>query len=569
MKNEQPRVNARQHDLDALRAFAMLLGIVLHATLSFTGFPWIVQDSNSNGVFLVVFVAIHGFRMQLFILISGYFTMMMWRRRGFASLIKQRFMRVFVPCMLGVVTMVPLLNMAASWANILSEKHWANQTVTAGQSKLVEAVRRQDHDELERMLANGADPKQADPEFKIPALGWATMYGDVNAVRMLLDYGADVNATDASNYRALHSAAFLGHFNVLELLIQRGADVAARGKQNDTARDSTRADLRATVAIAKALRIPLAPELNLLEGREECRTLLKNLDGGMSVELPTGGDNRTALKKIRDGYAGFLASDSFLFKGGQDRQPFHLFLTSVFHHLWFLWFLCWLVIGFVTVMSLARLIPLPGINRTLITTPICLLWLIPLTMIPQMLMGSFTPGFGPDTSAGIIPQPHLLFYYAIFFGFGAVYYDANDTEGRLGRCWYLALPLALLVVLPLGCVTIGQVVWSGLNQVLYAWLMSIALIGLFRAVLPGENATIRYLSDSAYWLYLAHLPLVVLGQAIVRYWDWSPFFKFMLVFNVSTALLLVSYQLLVRHTPIGWLLNGGQLKPPFKQAPNS
>jgi hypothetical protein len=294
MKDERSRANTRQHDLDALRAFAMFLGIVLHATLSFTGFPWIVQDSSSNGFFVIAFLAIHGFRMQLFILISGYFTMMMWRRRGAASLLKQRFMRVFVPCMLGVATMVPLLNMTASWANRLSENHRANQAITAGRSKLVEAVRGQDHIELGRLLANGDDPKQADPEFNIPPLGWAAMYADVTAARMLLDYGANVNATDASNHTALHSAAFLGHFKMLELLIQRGADVAARGKQNDTACDSTRADLRATVAIAKALSIPLAPAL--LEGREECRTLLKNLDGGMSVEFPTGGDNRTLLK---------------------------------------------------------------------------------------------------------------------------------------------------------------------------------------------------------------------------------------------------------------------------------
>ncbi len=568
MKDERSRANTRQHDLDALRAFAMFLGIVLHATLSFTGFPWIVQDSSSNGFFVIAFLAIHGFRMQLFILISGYFTMMMWRRRGAASLLKQRFMRIFVPCMLGVASMVPLLNMTVSWANRLSENHRANQAITAGRSKLVEAVRGQDHIELGRLLANGDDPKQADPEFNIPPLGWAAMYADVTAARMLLDYGANVNATDASNHTALHSAAFLGHFKMLELLIQRGADVAARGKQNDTACDSTRADLRATVAIAKALSIPLAPEPALLEGREECRTLLKNLDGGMSVEFPTGGDNRTVLKKLRDGYAGFLASDRFLFRGGQDGQPFHLIMTSVFHHLWFLWFLCWLVIGFVTVMSLARSISLLGLNRTQLTTPSCLLWLIPLTMIPQMLMSSFTPGFGPDTSAGVIPQPHLLFYYAIFFGFGAAYYDANDTEGGLCRRWYVALPLALLVALPLGCMTIGQVVWSGLFQVIYAWLMSIALIGFFRAVLPGENATIRYLSDSAYWLYLAHLPLVVLGQAIVRYRDWSPFLKFMLIFTVVTALLLVSYQLLVRHTLLGRLLNG-QRKALFKQSPNS
>ena len=39
----------RRHDLDALRAFAMFLGIVLHAGLSFAPGIWMVQDSQQNG----------------------------------------------------------------------------------------------------------------------------------------------------------------------------------------------------------------------------------------------------------------------------------------------------------------------------------------------------------------------------------------------------------------------------------------------------------------------------------------------------------------------------------------
>ena len=42
-----PPASSRQrlHDLDALRAAAMLLGIVYHVSLSFAlGFPWMVQD---------------------------------------------------------------------------------------------------------------------------------------------------------------------------------------------------------------------------------------------------------------------------------------------------------------------------------------------------------------------------------------------------------------------------------------------------------------------------------------------------------------------------------------------
>ncbi|MFC1759550.1 hypothetical protein ACFL2H_12425 [Planctomycetota bacterium] len=40
----------RRHDLDALRAIAMLLGIVLHAALSFAPIPWVVQGSQQSGL---------------------------------------------------------------------------------------------------------------------------------------------------------------------------------------------------------------------------------------------------------------------------------------------------------------------------------------------------------------------------------------------------------------------------------------------------------------------------------------------------------------------------------------
>ena len=41
-------MNERRHDLDALRAGAMLLGIVLHGALAYTGIPiWPTVDDLS------------------------------------------------------------------------------------------------------------------------------------------------------------------------------------------------------------------------------------------------------------------------------------------------------------------------------------------------------------------------------------------------------------------------------------------------------------------------------------------------------------------------------------------
>jgi fucose 4-O-acetylase-like acetyltransferase len=100
----------RRHDLDALRAFAMLLGIALHAALSFTSTPWPVQDSRPNALWILFVTAIHGFRMPLFFLISGFFTAMLWRQRGKRFLLKHRFQRVFLPFLLAMATITPLVH---------------------------------------------------------------------------------------------------------------------------------------------------------------------------------------------------------------------------------------------------------------------------------------------------------------------------------------------------------------------------------------------------------------------------------------------------------------------------
>ena len=65
----------RRHDLDALRAIAMLLGIALHGMISFIPGEggWVVKDTQTSNFFGLAIASIHGFRMPLFFLISGFF----------------------------------------------------------------------------------------------------------------------------------------------------------------------------------------------------------------------------------------------------------------------------------------------------------------------------------------------------------------------------------------------------------------------------------------------------------------------------------------------------------------
>jgi fucose 4-O-acetylase-like acetyltransferase len=72
----------RLHALDAVRAFALLLGIALHATQPFVaGLPWITREAPSD-VLASVFYTIHMFRMPVFFLIAGFFGRTMLERRA-------------------------------------------------------------------------------------------------------------------------------------------------------------------------------------------------------------------------------------------------------------------------------------------------------------------------------------------------------------------------------------------------------------------------------------------------------------------------------------------------------
>jgi glucan biosynthesis protein C len=109
----------RLHALDAVRGFALLLGIVLHATISFIPSPtriWIIQDSHPSNTLGVLFFVIHVFRMTTFFLIAGFFAHMSFHRRGSGGFIRDRLQRIALPLAVGWPILFAAMSVVVVWA---------------------------------------------------------------------------------------------------------------------------------------------------------------------------------------------------------------------------------------------------------------------------------------------------------------------------------------------------------------------------------------------------------------------------------------------------------------------
>ncbi len=225
-------------------------------------------------------------------------------------------------------------------------------------------------------------------------------------------------------------------------------------------------------------------------------------------------------------------------------------------HLWFLAYLMWLVAAFAVVVLVGRRLGRapPGLIRVV-------MWLLPaVTILPQLSMTEGT--IGPDTVARLVPAPHLFIYYGCFFAFGALAYDLPARDGRpmmdaVGRRWPIQLAAGFALLFPLGR-HLATENWeaSSVLQVAFAWAGSLGFIGLFRSRFSEPSFRSRYLSDSAYWLYLAHIPLVFVFQGLSVRLGLPAIPGFIFITVAVSAVLLVTYGWFVRYRFLGEFLNG-------------
>src|SRR5262245_22417959 len=250
------------------------------------------------------------------------------------------------------------------------------------------------------------------------------------------------------------------------------------------------------------------------------------------------------------------------------------------YHLWFLYYLTLVFVVALPVLWIAR--KLEGSRlawridmgfRWLTVRPDKALWLA-LPLVPLMWRSRY---WSVDTPESWPIHFDVLAYYGVFFAVGWMLYRHRDLLSGFTRHWVVALVGANVLVLPimLAAVTMGLLQpdpGSSIHAILalkfvalymgalYSWLMVVGLMGAFQHWFSGERRWVRYLSDSAYWCYIVHLIPVVLLQMALASTSLPGFIKFLIVVAGTFAVLLLSYEYLVRYTIIGTILNGPKVR---------
>lgn len=122
--NTIPHKTERLHSLDSLRAIMMLLGLVIHSSVTYGavnyGGAWFLKDPGTTHVsndFIVFFI--HAFRMQIFFMVAGFFGAMLFYERSPIKMIKNRISRVVLPFIVFVLLLYPSIKFGIAYTNLI------------------------------------------------------------------------------------------------------------------------------------------------------------------------------------------------------------------------------------------------------------------------------------------------------------------------------------------------------------------------------------------------------------------------------------------------------------------
>jgi peptidoglycan/LPS O-acetylase OafA/YrhL len=233
-------------------------------------------------------------------------------------------------------------------------------------------------------------------------------------------------------------------------------------------------------------------------------------------------------------------------------------------HLWFLEYLIVLYVLAAVVVALVRMVPSQRARQVLqafrwiVQSP----WAPLILAVPSFAAQLLMPNPWIEDPPGFMPVFRIVAVYAIPFAFGwLLFLNKELLDVLIRRAWlYAGLAVVASVAyrysyfLPL-----DREVRFYLIRAVHAldmWLLILGVAGLFLRYLAGHSAYRRYLCDSSYFLYIAHMPVILAFQLLLKDVALPPLVKIVVTLVGTIALLMPLYRYAVRPTFIGAVLNG-------------
>ena len=248
------------------------------------------------------------------------------------------------------------------------------------------------------------------------------------------------------------------------------------------------------------------------------------------------------------------------------------------------WFLYYLSIFYVLALTLREAfdgmidrggrirVRIDAIVRSVTSTYIAPIVLAAPLFVVLYFNEAWFPWFGiPAPDGGFRPSVSAMVGYGTAFGFGWFLHRQLELLDHWESAWYVhvwtgialtAVCLSIVGIAPSGMMAsaVPGPTWS---RIVYTWCYTAAIwfwtfgiVGAGLRFCSQPSPVRRYLADSSYYLYLAHLPLVFFLQLVFARAPLHWTVKFPLILAIALILLLVSYHYWVRPTFIGALLNG-------------
>jgi len=209
-------------------------------------------------------------------------------------------------------------------------------------------------------------------------------------------------------------------------------------------------------------------------------------------------------------------------------------------HLWFLYYLLFFYVGHLLISN-----KLKGLRKLLKQINSHYLGIIVVVfMIYALLILNFVNTRSYDGDYHFIPNIGSILYFLGFYFLGVLFFHIEDLFSIIRKQYtiyfligFIAFGILLYTRNKVSDMSADFSLFENTLFVIIAYTFVIGLFGLFSKYFLKKHKIISYISNSAYFVYVVHLPILTLLLSVVTNWKLSSYslFSLLIIFTLTLS----------------------------------